>query len=204
MSSPHWQSGNPCGRHFTETPGRAHTSPKEFGDKANARGQGAISSTAAKPPGDITHNPNPPVRAPPRLPLLSCLPSSLSCLLNLEDFLGPEETSGLLDFRKGIGGGDNMWSSCKGTEKKVCIHTVQMLTFIEKNLLPLPKDYDSIWEKKNVYKDLKVIKLLTETENFASVRFVAGCVRKPCSSCMAHITSNHTLTHGPFFAVLPS
>lgn len=91
-----------------ETPGGAHASLREFSHKANTRAQDAISSTAAKPPGDVTYTANSPVRAPPRLPLLSCLPSSLSCLLNLEDFPGPEETSGLLDFRKGIGGGDNM------------------------------------------------------------------------------------------------
>lgn len=54
-----------------------------------------------------------PVRAPPRLPRLSCLPSSLSCLLYFSDFPGPEATSGLLHFRNGMGGGDNMWSSCR-------------------------------------------------------------------------------------------
>lgn len=67
-----------------------------------------VPSAPCANPGDTTHTPNSPVRAPPRLPLLSCLPSSLNCLLNLGDFPRPEDTSGLLDFRKGIGGGDNM------------------------------------------------------------------------------------------------
>lgn len=58
-----------------------------------------------------------PVRAPPRLPLLNGLPSSLSCLLNFSGLLGPEETSGLLDFRNGIDGGDNILSSCKKKKK---------------------------------------------------------------------------------------
>lgn len=59
----------------------------------------------------VTHDS--PVRAPPRLPRRSCCPSSLSCLLNFSDFPGPEATSGLLHFRHGMGGGDNMWSSCR-------------------------------------------------------------------------------------------
>lgn len=90
-------------KRLMETPDGAHISPKEFSTK----GQGAITCTSANP-GDTTHAPNSPVRAPPRLPLLSCLPSSLNCLLNLGDLPRPEDTSGLLDFRKGIGGGDNM------------------------------------------------------------------------------------------------
>lgn len=58
-----------------------------------------------------------PVRAPPRLPRRSCRPSSLSCLLNFSDFPGPEATSGLLHFRHGMGGGDNMWSSCREKDR---------------------------------------------------------------------------------------
>lgn len=60
-----------------------------------------------------------PVRAPPRLPRRSCRPSSLSCLLNFSDFPGPEFTSGLLHFRNGMGGGDNMWSSCREKDSGV-------------------------------------------------------------------------------------
>lgn len=96
--------------------------PPRVWPQGQPQGQGAISSRAAKPPGDYVHTPNSPVRAPPRLPLLSCLPSSLSCLLNLKGFPGPEITSGLLDFRKGIGGGDNMWSSCKEAQEKDTVY----------------------------------------------------------------------------------
>lgn len=91
--------------------------------------------TAAKSSGGIICIPHLPVIAPPRLPLLSCLPSSLSCLLNLEDLPGLEDTSGLLDFRKGIGGGDNIWSSCKETEEKIHIYvTFKCLPSLERDL----------------------------------------------------------------------
>lgn len=118
----------PTWKRLTETPDGAHDSPREFSPK----GQGAISSTNANP-GDTTDVPNSPVRAPPRLPLLSCLPSSLSCLLNLGDLPRPEDTSGLLDFRKGIGGGDNMWSSCKETEKNTYLYCLNAYVHWKKN-----------------------------------------------------------------------
>lgn len=109
-------------KRLMETPGGAHSPPKSSATRQTLSVK--VPSAPCANPGDTTHTPNSPVRAPPRLPLLSCLPSSLNCLLNLGDFPRPEDTSGLLDFRKGIGGGDNMWSSCKETEKKIHTYTV--------------------------------------------------------------------------------
>lgn len=80
-----------------------------------------------------------------------------------------------------------------------------MLNFTEKYLSYFYLNIMTAFGKnKSVYRDLKVIKLLTETENFSSASFVAGCVRKPSSFYIAHTTSNHTLTQGAIFAVVPS
>lgn len=96
------------GPHIEETLQKLQVGIQLLQSLATRPDRGAISTTSATPLGGRTHTPNSPVRAPPRLPLLSCLPSSLSCLLYLKDLPGPDKTSGLLDFRKGIGGGDSM------------------------------------------------------------------------------------------------